>query len=521
MISRRHHYWLLLRSNFWFTPGLIVVAYGLLALALLAIDSSLAGRMEFIESGGADGARALLTTIAGSMITVVGVGFSITIVALVLASTQFGPRLLTLFTRDLTSQVTLGTFVGTFVYCVLVLRTVRGPEEGSPFVPTLAITGAIALTLVSVAALVLFFNHVAVSIQAPKLVASVARDLDHAIDHLYPGGMGHGGPVPADDQIPSIGRDVIVPAAAKGYVQVVDDGALLALAQRHGLVVRLLTRPGLFVVIGNPVFVVRAASGFDAATVDHLRATVIVGDVRTAEDDIEFAVRQLVEVALRALSPAINDPFTAMAAVDWLGGALARLAELDFPSRYRYDDQAQLRIVADVSTFPGIVHTIFSRIPALRRRQPGRAEPAPRVDHRVRAASPTRGGPTPGALRGGGDHGDRTRADHERCRPRGTRAAARGGAGSPLRRGGAFRSLRPRRGDEAERVRKFYGTSTLFLHTSQATAGVAPAGRLLLRALQSTDGGPEMGSEPPPEPCRRSLGAPWGTGPAGAAPQRH
>jgi uncharacterized membrane protein len=352
----------MLRSNFWFIPGLIVVAYALLALGLLALDASLAGQMEFINSGGADGARALLTTIAGSMITVVGVGFSITIVALVLASTQFGPRLLTLFMRDLTSQVTLGTFVGTFVYCVLVLRTVRGPEDGAPFVPSLAITGAIVLTLVSVAALVLFFNHVAVSIQAPKLVASVARDLDHAIDHLYPGGLGHGGPVPADDLIPSVDRDPVIPATEKGYVQVVDDAALLALAQRHRLVVRLLARPGLFVVTGNPVLVVRAESVVEATAVDELRATLIIGDVRTAEDDIEFAVRQLVEVALRALSPAINDPFTAMAAVDWLGGALARLAETDFPSRYRYDEQGSLRVIADVSTFPGIVHTIFSRI---------------------------------------------------------------------------------------------------------------------------------------------------------------
>jgi uncharacterized membrane protein len=363
-MSRRRHYWTLLRGSYWFVPGVMVAAHGLLAAGLLVLDSSLAAAFEgSIYSGGADGARALLSTVAGSMITVAGVGFSITIVALVLASTQFGPRLLTLFIRDLTSQATLGSFAGTFVYCVLVLRSIRGLDEGGPaFIPALSITGAILLTLFSVAALVLFFHHVAVSIQAPKLVATVARDLDRAIDVLYPSSLGHGGPPPSDDAIPSIAHDLVIPAAVSGYLQVVDDAALLVLAERHDLVVRLLARPGLYVIRGNPVLVVRSATTVDAPLAADLRSTLIVGDVRTAEDDIEFSVRQLVEVALRALSPSINDPFTAMAAIDWLGGALARLATEEFPSRYRYDDAGRLRVVADVSTFAGIVHTIFSRI---------------------------------------------------------------------------------------------------------------------------------------------------------------
>jgi uncharacterized membrane protein len=297
------------------------------------------------------------------MITVAGVGFSVTIVALVLASTQFGPRLLTLFLRDLTSQATLGSFAGTFVYCVLVLRSVRGLDEGDPaFVPALSITGAILLTLISIAALVLFFHHVAVSIQAPKLVATVARDLDRAIDALYPSELGRGGPAPDPEATPAVERDLVVRAAASGYVQVVDDASLLVLATRYDLVVRLLSRPGLYVIRGNPVIVVRPESAVTDSIAAALRSTLIVGDARTAEDDIEFAVRQLVEVALRALSPAINDPFTAMAAIDWLSGALARLATEEFPSRYRYDDAGRLRVVADVSTFRGIVHTIFSRI---------------------------------------------------------------------------------------------------------------------------------------------------------------
>jgi uncharacterized membrane protein len=361
---QRRHLWHEVRATFWFVPGLMVLGGALLALFTAVIDSSLATTTDlpaWVYAGDADGARALLSTVAGSLVTIAGLAFSITIVALVLASTQFGPRLLTLFMRDVTSQVTLGTFAGTFIYCVLVLRTIRTDGEVD-FVPQVGITVGIGLTLLSVAALIYFFHHVSISIQAPRLVAAVARDLNAAIDHLYPGDIGQGGPVPPDDQIPNPAVDPIVTADRSGYVQVVDDAAVLELARDHDLCVRLLTRPGLFVVNGNPILVVRPAERLDPGTVDPLRATMIVGDVRTAEDDIEFSVRQLVEVALRALSPAINDPFTAMAAVDWLGSALARLAAVEWPSRYRYDAAGRLRVIADVSTFGGVTHTIFSRI---------------------------------------------------------------------------------------------------------------------------------------------------------------
>lgn len=365
MRTRYAHRWATLRATFWFVPGLMVIGSVFLAAFALALDSTLARSSlpPWVYTGGADGARALLSTIAGSMVTVAGVGFSITIVALVLASTQFGPRLLGLFMRDITSQATLGTFIGTFTYCVLVLRTIRGPDEaGGAFVPQVAMTIAIAITLLSVAVLVYFFHHVAVTIQAPNVVWTVGRDLDAAIDHLRKPGLGVAGPAPTADEIPDPDVDTVLPATRSGYVQVVDDGALLEVALRRDLCVRLTTRPGLFVVQGNPLVVVRPSERVDEAVASDLRSTLIIGDVRTAEDDIEFSVRQLVEVALRALSPAINDPFTAMSAVDWLGAALARMAASEFPPRHRYDANGRLRVIAQVPTFGGIAHTIFSRI---------------------------------------------------------------------------------------------------------------------------------------------------------------
>jgi uncharacterized membrane protein len=360
------HRWATLRNSFWFVPGLMVVGAILLAALALGVDAALAGTSlpPWVYTGGADGARALLSTIAGSMITVAGVGFSITIVALVLASTQFGPRLLGLFMRDIISQTTLGTFIGTFTYCVLVLRTIRGPDEiGGAFVPQIAMTIAITITIISVGVLVYFFHHVAVTIQAPSLVATVAHDLEGAIDHLVRPGIGKRGPTPDADAIPDRVRDGTLTAAQNGYVQVIDDAAIFEIAARHDLCVRVLTRPGLYVVAANPMLAIRPETvAVGGHTVEALRSAVIVGDVRTAEDDIEFSIRQLVEVALRALSPAINDPFTAMSAVDWLGAALARLATEEWPPRYRYDGSGTLRVVAEVPTFGGVTHTIFSRI---------------------------------------------------------------------------------------------------------------------------------------------------------------
>jgi uncharacterized membrane protein len=352
-----------MRANLWLLPALMVVGAALLALLTLTIDSTLdpSTLPLWLYAGDADAAQGLLSTIAGSMITVAGLGFSITIVAFVLASTQFGPRLLTIFMRDRNSQATLGTFVATFTFCVLVLRSIQGPSLSAPeFVPQLSTSIAIILTLLSVGALVYFFHHVATSIQAPRVAATVARDLDRAIDNLYPARIGQPGPKPLDSDIPGPATDTVVLATQSGYVQVIDDARLIDTAVRHDLCVRLVTRPGLFVVRGNPIIYVRGTA--DEATIHELRSEVIVGDVRTPEDDIEFSVRQLVEVALRSLSPAINDPFTAMTAIDWLSAALARLAKEKMPSAYRYDDSGTLRIVANVSTFPGIVHTVFSRI---------------------------------------------------------------------------------------------------------------------------------------------------------------
>ena len=191
--------WEALHTSFWFLPALMTFAAIGLSFATIALDwvvqESLLKRVALVWIGGIEGARQLLSTIAGSMITVAGVVFSITIVVLALASSQFGPRLLRNFMRDRGNQVVLGTFIATFTYCLLVLRSIHG-GDGTPFVPYISVSLGIALALVSVAVLIYFIHHVSVIIQAPTVIAMVAAELEDGIERLFPEKLGQGGSMP-------------------------------------------------------------------------------------------------------------------------------------------------------------------------------------------------------------------------------------------------------------------------------------------------------------------------------------
>src|SRR5687767_1515596 len=184
MRTRLHHLWETLTTGYWFVPAVMMLAAALAAFLLLYIDRTVIGaRVGWLYVGGADGAKTLLSTVAGSVITVAGVVFSITIASLTQAASQFGPRLLRNFMRDRGNQVTLGTFVATFLYCLLVLRAIHGRlEDGVAFVPQASVTGAVVLAVASIAVLVYFIHHVSVSLQAPSVVAAIRADLDATID---------------------------------------------------------------------------------------------------------------------------------------------------------------------------------------------------------------------------------------------------------------------------------------------------------------------------------------------------
>ena len=373
-------YWDRLRSSFWFVPAVMACLAVALAVSAVELDKSNAEgwlqSLGWIYSGGAEGASLLLGTVAGSMIAIAGTVFSMTLVALSLASSQLGPRLLRNFMRNTANQVVLGTFVATFVYCLLVLRTIRRADEVA-FVPHLSVSIGVLLAMVSIGVLIYFIHHVSVSIQADQVVAGVGRELEDGIDRLFPDHLGKAGSevsqAPGDAELPAAFASQARPVGAleDGYLQLINANALIALAVEEDLLLRLERRPGHYLVKGRAMVMVWPGDRVTETLVEKLNAAFVLGDQRTAAQDVEFSFHQLVEIAVRALSPGVNDPFTAIACVDRLGSGLCRLARRDMPSALRFDSHGRLRLVARGSSFAGIVNTAFNQI-----RQSARSNPA-------------------------------------------------------------------------------------------------------------------------------------------------
>lgn len=360
--------WNSLHSSYWFVPSLLALGAIFFALILIQVDRQIQAeqfeQLSWLYTGGPDGARLLLSTVAGSTISVAGTVFSITMVALSLASSQLGPRLLRNFMQDTGNQVVLGTFTATFIYCLLILRSIRGEDHAEIFVPEIAVTVGIILALVSIGVLIYFIHHVADSIQADQVVARVGQDLRHAVDRLFPEQIGQESEqanpsqdVPGDfDQ-----HAQPVQATRGGYLQAIDDEALLKLAQAHHVLLRIHYHPGNFVIVGSSLVSVYPGN-IKKQLAQAINKAFVCGSQRTQQQDIEFYVNQLVEIALRALSPGINDPFTAIRCIDQLSEALCYVAQRQFPSAYRYDEQRRLRMIARSITFCELVDIAFNQI---------------------------------------------------------------------------------------------------------------------------------------------------------------
>lgn len=356
--------WERIRGGLWFLPALMSAAAAALAIVCARLDQAAISRgaiREFLYRGEPESARALLSTLAGSMITVAGVSFSVTMVALSLTSSQFGPRLLVNFMRDRGNQVVLGAFIGTFVFCLVALGS---PASGGE--PYVSVSASVALVLsgVSLMLLIYFIHHVASSMQADHVIDGVALDLRHSLERIFPAGES---PRSAPDR-PRASATVAAPAA--GYLQGVDDASLVGIAAEHDLRLRVLRRPGHFVVAGAPlVEVTGEVSADDAAR--RIRSAFIVGGWRTADQDPEYGIHQLVEIAVRALSPGVNDPFTAITCVDRLAGVLATVAARPARPPVLWDDDGEPRVWLDPIDFAGVLDAAFDQI-----RQCARTSPA-------------------------------------------------------------------------------------------------------------------------------------------------
>ena len=358
-----------LRGSFWFLPTLIVGFSIALAVALIEVDS--AGTRDWMSDwphlfgAGAAGARGVLATIAGSMMTVVGVTFSMTLMTLALASSQYTSRILRNFMRDRVTQVVLGIFAGVFTYCLIVLRTIRGGDDNG-FIPSLSVAVSVVLAIAGIGALIFFIHHIAASIQASTIIASVAAETLVAVDRLFPGKLGQG--PDADGEDPStLGLSELnwqpIPAPSNGYIQTVDGNALLRLAREHRTLVRMERDIGDFVVQDT------ALASFALEVPPHLGLIAAVQSAysisrhRTLEQDCAFGIRQIVDIALRALSPSTNDTTTAVMCVDYLTAILSRLASRNVPSCHRHEE-GRLRMITLGPTFASLLAESFDQIRA-------------------------------------------------------------------------------------------------------------------------------------------------------------
>jgi uncharacterized membrane protein len=352
-------------------PSLFALAAGGAALALLAIDRRVDHRLDrvflWVSDAGADGARATLSVIAGSMMTVTGVVFSITVVSLTLATSQFGPRLLRNFMRDAGNQVVLGTFIGTFLFCLIVLGAIVAPDDGAAFVPHLSVTVAIVLGVASLCVLVYFIHHAAVSLQASTVIESVAGELARSLEELFPEQIGA---EPADDRAerveagePDPARGARVRAQRAGYVLAIEEERLLECAHLRDWKIWIAKRPGAFVVSGGTLATVEGCSAAPRSEeACDVAEAFLLGNQRTPIQDSAFLIDQLTEMAVRALSPGTNDPRTAVSCVHRLGDALATLAERRMPSGVRVDESGAVRVIAEPVTFAGLASRIVDPI---------------------------------------------------------------------------------------------------------------------------------------------------------------
>lgn len=360
--------WDSLHSSYWFIPTLMAVGSIVLSIAMLNLDR--AGNVPswgWIYTGGTDGARSLLSSVASSMVSVVATAFSITIVALQLASSNFGPRLLRNFMQDTGNQIVLGTFISTFIYCLLVLRTIHSEgAEYEEFVPQLSVTVGTGLAIVSIGVLIYFIHHASTIIQASHVITQVSGDLDKTIDKLFPEKLGEDkanqprqvAEIPANFDAEASP----IKATRDGYLQAIDDDELMKIARHYDLLIRLKTRPGKFIVKGSDLAMVLPGERVNQNLKQQINDAFVLGKERTEYQDVEFPIEQLVEIALRAISPGINDPFTAIRCIDRLGAGLSRLAQRDFPSSYRYDNDHNLRVIALGVTFEELVDSAFNQI---------------------------------------------------------------------------------------------------------------------------------------------------------------
>lgn len=376
-MKKLQYFWEELNSSFWFIPILMLIISIGSAIGFIYLDSQIQyypeGILKFLLPASVDSARSILGIIAGAMIGVAGTVFSITLVVLTLASSQLGSRLVRNFMYDKLNQIVLGTYVSSFVYCLIILTSLKQNDDFK-FIPSISVFAALASAIAGIILLVVFIHHVSMSIQSDKVISDISEAMSKSIRKLFPDEVGHEEDKPVPD-INSLTQRYSFKKHIKcnkgGYLQSIDGQGLMNIAEDNDCIIILRHRPGDFLVQDMVLCDVHCNEEFGNDFHEKIQSDFIIGKVRTPMQDAEFSIHQMVEVASRALSPGVNDPYTAIACIDNLTSVMCYLARAKFPSPYRYDSQDKLRLIADNPTFSGMLNAAFNQI-----RQYGEGSPS-------------------------------------------------------------------------------------------------------------------------------------------------
>ena len=377
-------WWSKLKSTFWFVPVLIIALGIALPFWLVYLDNTHAfepkGGWKYLFPSSPNAAKDILSTIAGAMIGVAGTVFSITLVALTLASSQFGPRLIKNFMYDRINQTVLGTYVSLYIYCLIVLNTVKDTDQ-LEFVPIISVFFALLMTIGNIVLLIIFIHHVANSIQADNIIGKISKNLSKNLEILFPEQIGKAAASSFDlEQIKAkFTYSMPLKSNKEGYLQYVDPEKIMEYVSSKDLFIELYFRPGDYLFLDREIGKVYAHKDLSEEELEPLKNNFLTGRTRTSQQDAEHAIHQMVEIAARALSPGINDPYTAIACIDNLSNTMAYLTTVQFPSPYRIGDQDRLRIYAKALTFEGMMGAAFNAI-----RQYAKANP-PVIIHLMEA----------------------------------------------------------------------------------------------------------------------------------------
>ncbi|MGV3530300.1 MAG: DUF2254 domain-containing protein [Flavisolibacter sp.] len=368
MEIRLKQYWFNIRNSLWFLPAIMGLAAVVLALVLIEVDNNIDYDKIpiewFVYGGNPQGARSVLSTIASSMVTIAGVTFSITLVALTMASSEFGPRLLRNFIADKGNQFVIGTFIATFIYSLVVLLTIRGTDNDE-FIPKISVIFGFLLAVLSLGVIIYFIHHVSTSIQADFVIKSSFSEFqkvtDEVMDREPAENVEHPDKTLQEvENTYALHRDIAF--VSSGYIQSIDFKGISHWATENRAMVHLLVHPGSFATLHQVFARVYSHDALDEHCDESIRKLIVTGYQRTPNQDILFSIKQIVEVGIRSLSPGINDPHTAITCLHWLGATLMEIASRSFRPPLLRDDAGICRLIYPRITYEQIVDTCFDQI---------------------------------------------------------------------------------------------------------------------------------------------------------------